>query len=126
MIRKLVGMIGVATVLAGLGQVALPVRALAFLASTPPASPSIFLIVTLGLFTTLFGAALLHETYLGVPGVATLWAGAQKLVGAASVLIAVAIGALACRALLVTGFDAACGVVILVARVRSRGGYGTT
>ena len=105
--------IAVITLLSGIGQLLLPDAALTFMGVNPlPESRYLFRLVSL--LTALFGGVLLHTSFPGqYDSVVLLWAGLQKLFGAAAVLLAVLGGLIASQTLLIAGYDALAGVYVL-------------
>jgi hypothetical protein len=106
-------LIAVITVLSGIGQLLLPDAALALMNITPlPETRYLFRLVSL--LTALFGGALLHTAFPGqYQSTVLLWAGLQKLLGAAAVLLAVLNGLIAAPTLLIAAYDALAGLTIL-------------
>jgi hypothetical protein len=79
-----------------------------------PLPETTYLFILVSLLTALFGGALLHTslTTRYEPTV-LLWAGLQKLLGAAAVVLAVLNGLIASPTLLIAGYDSLAGLFVL-------------
>jgi hypothetical protein len=113
--------IGVATVLSGALQLALPDFVLGFVAGPADAMAAHFFAIV-GMFMLLFGALLLHTLLAGQdnPRVVLLWCALQKLGASAAVGIGVARGIFTTTALLIAAFDFVSGLIFFWYRAQSQ------
>lgn len=107
-------LIAIITILSGLAQIILPETALS-LTGISATAEAVYLFRLVSLLTLLFGGMLLHAMLSGQNrSVPLLWAGLQKVLSAAAVMLAVVSGLLpANNTLLVAGYDFVAGVFLL-------------
>lgn len=118
--RWLLIIIAAITLLSAGGQFLAPGLALAFMGLGAD-NATVYLFRLLSLFVALFGGALLQTAVTSrfEPAV-LLWAGLQKLLSAAAMLLGVTSGLLASQILLVAGYDFAAGLYVLWLSRRGR------
>jgi predicted phage tail protein len=105
--------IAVITTVSGLLQLVAPDAALAIMDVTP-ASETVYFFRIVSLLTALFGGALLHTSWRRrYEATVLLWAGLQKVLGAAAVVLAVLSATLSGNTLLVAGYDFLAGLFVL-------------
>ena len=108
---RIVAVIAVLTILAGVGQMIVPEVALRGLGLEAEGA-SIFAFRLASFMILCFGALLLHEVLTGSIGRGTLWAGIQKLGAALLLVMALLSGDVATPAWGVVAWDGLCGAFL--------------
>ena len=104
--------IAVITMLSGLVQIVAH-RAVLSMMQVEISPQTVYLFIVVSLFTSLFGAALLHALLSRQrQTVIVFWASLQKVIGAAAVFVAALNGIIARSALLAAGYDFMAGIFI--------------